>query len=66
MIVKLLTEPFGVSKLKRRLQRLIRVYTCQNVKLLWLMLYSMLHYLAGPWSIVPLAMVSRFLDVTVE
>ena len=23
---------FGVSKLKRRLQRLVRVYTCQNVK----------------------------------
>ena len=22
--------PFGVSKLKRRLQRLVRVYTCQN------------------------------------
>ena len=32
MIVKLLTEhQFGVSKLKRRL---IRVYTCQNIKLL--------------------------------
>ena len=27
MIVKLLTEPFGVTKLKRRLQRLIRIYT---------------------------------------
>ena len=26
--------PFGVSKLKRGLQRLVRVYTCQNVKLL--------------------------------
>ena len=26
--------PFGVSKLKRRLQRLLRVYTCQNVKFL--------------------------------
>ena len=26
--------PFGASKLKRRLQRLVRVYTCQNVKLL--------------------------------
>ena len=26
--------PFGVSKLNRRLQRLVRVYTCQNVKLL--------------------------------
>ena len=26
--------PFGVSKLKRRLQTLVRVYTCQNVKLL--------------------------------
>ena len=26
--------PFGVSKLKRRLQRLVRVYTLQNVKLL--------------------------------
>ena len=26
--------PFGVSKLKRRLQRLVRVYTCQNVTLL--------------------------------
>ena len=25
---------FGNSKLKRRLQRLVRVYTCQNVKLL--------------------------------
>ena len=25
---------FGVSKLKRRLQRLVRIYTCQNVKLL--------------------------------
>ena len=32
---KLLIEHhFGVSKLKRRLQRLVRVYTCQNVKLL--------------------------------
>ena len=30
MIVKLLT----VSKLKRRLQRLVRVYTCQNATLL--------------------------------
>ena len=28
------STPFGVSKLKRRLQRLVRVYTCQNVKLL--------------------------------
>ena len=26
--------PFGISKLKRRLQRLVRVYTCPNVKLL--------------------------------
>ena len=26
--------PFRVSKLKRRLQRLVQVYTCQNVKLL--------------------------------
>ena len=26
--------PFGVSKLKRRLHRLTRVHTCQNVKLL--------------------------------
>ena len=26
--------PFGVSKLKRRLQRLVRVYTCQNATLL--------------------------------
>ena len=26
--------PFGVSKLKWRLQRLVRVYTCQNNKLL--------------------------------
>ena len=26
--------PFGVSKLKRRLQRLVRVYTCQNAILL--------------------------------
>ena len=34
MIVKLLTEHFGVSKHNRRLQRLVRVYTCQNVKLL--------------------------------
>ena len=25
---------FGVSKVKRRLQRLVRVFTCQNVKLL--------------------------------
>ena len=35
MIIKLLTikAPFGVSKLNRRLQRLVRVYTCQNVKL---------------------------------
>ena len=33
MIVKLLT-PFGVFKLKRRLQRLVRVYTCQNATLL--------------------------------
>ena len=30
MIVKLLT----ISKLKRRLQRLVPVYTCENVKLL--------------------------------
>ena len=36
MIVKLLTEHHLelVSKLKRRLQRLVRVYICQNVKLL--------------------------------
>ena len=34
MSVNLLTAPFGVSKLNRRLQRLVRVYTCQNVKLL--------------------------------
>ena len=35
MIVKLLTETsFGVSKLKRRLQRLVQVYTCQNATLL--------------------------------
>ena len=35
MIVKLLTEHhFGVSKLNRRLQGLVRVYTCQNVRLL--------------------------------
>ena len=35
MIVKLLTEHhLGVSKLKKRLQRLVPVYTCQNVKLL--------------------------------
>ena len=35
MTVKLLTEHhFGVSKLKWRLQRLVRVYACQNVKLL--------------------------------
>ena len=34
MIVKLLTEPFGVSKLKKRLQRLLRVYTTQIAKLL--------------------------------
>ena len=35
MIVKLLAEHhFGVSKLKRRLQRLVIVFTCQNVKLL--------------------------------
>ena len=26
--------PFGVSKLKRRVQRLVRVYTCQNATLL--------------------------------
>ena len=35
MIVKLLPKHhFGVSKLKRRLQRLVRVYTCQNDKVL--------------------------------
>ena len=35
MIVRLLTEyHFGVSKLKRRLQRFVRVYTCQNATLL--------------------------------
>ena len=35
MIVKLLTEHhFGVSKLQRKLQRFVRVYNCQNVKLL--------------------------------
>ena len=35
MIVKLLTEHhLEFFKLKRRLQRLVRVYTCQNVK--WL------------------------------
>ena len=35
MIVKLLTEHhFGVSKLKRRLQRLLGLLSCQNVKLL--------------------------------
>ena len=33
MIVKLLTEHL-VSKLKRRLHRLVRVYTCQNATLL--------------------------------
>ena len=27
-------KPFGVSKLRRRLQRLVRVYRCQNVTLL--------------------------------
>ena len=27
-------KPFGVSKLKRRLQSLVQVYTCQNIKLL--------------------------------
>ena len=35
MIVKLLTEtPFGISKLKRMLQRLVPVCTCQNATLL--------------------------------
>ena len=35
MIVKLLTKHhFGVSKLKRMLQRPVRVYTCQNATLL--------------------------------
>ena len=37
MIVKLLTEhdfEFGVSKLKRRLQRPVWVYMCQNDTLL--------------------------------
>ena len=35
MTVKLLTEhAFGISKLKRRLHRLVRVYTCQNATLL--------------------------------
>ena len=34
MIVKLLTEHHLESKLKRRLQGLIRVYTCQNATLL--------------------------------
>ena len=33
MIVKLLTL-FGVSKFKRRLQRLAQVYTCHNPKVL--------------------------------
>ena len=34
-LVKLLTElQFAVSELKRRPQRLVRVYTCQTVKLL--------------------------------
>ena len=31
--------PFGVSKLKRKLQKLVRVYTCQNVTLLELINY---------------------------
>ena len=34
MIVKLLTEHHLEFKLKRRLHRLIRVYTCQNATLL--------------------------------
>ena len=35
--------PFGVSKLKRRLQTLIRVYTCQNVKLLEISCHGSFH-----------------------
>ena len=30
----MIVEILGVSKLKRRLQRLVRVYTCQNTTLL--------------------------------
>ena len=36
---------FGVSKLKRRLQRLVQVYTCQNVKLLEI-------YCGGSYNVV--------------
>ena len=41
--------PFGASKLKRRLQRLVRVYTCQNIKLLEISRTgSYLIYTSGP------------------
>ena len=47
MVIKLLTEHhFGVSKLKRRLQRLIRVYTCQNAKLLEISTTGSIHILS--------------------
>ena len=45
MIVKLLTgTPFGVSKLKRRLQRLVRVCTCQNATLLEILCTGSYHF----------------------
>ena len=36
--------PFGVSKLKRRLQRLVRVYTCEKVILLEISLHSSYYF----------------------
>ena len=40
MSVKLLVEQFEVSKFKRRLQRLVRIYTCQNATLLEITCYG--------------------------
>ena len=43
--------PFGASKLKRRLQRLARVYTCQNVKFLQISCTgSKDHWRFGPYT----------------
>ena len=46
--------PFGVSKLKRRLQRLVWVYTCQNATLLEISWTgSLLSYLQLTWNFFP-------------
>ena len=39
--------PFGVSKLKRRLHSLIRVYTCQNTTLLEIMHHGTKFYVCA-------------------